>query len=265
MATNPSPTDACPTRDWAVARHIDAARVNEIANHPDVRPWVAGGTDALDLSSVVANAANVLLMNEHGGCFFERVGAGIFEVHTLFRPEGRGPAAVAAVQDALHWMFTQTDCVELQTKVPDGNKGALGLVRAIHGTLQFRRDAVWQGPTGMVGCGYYSLTISDWAGKCDAAMEAGHWFHDKLEAAKVAAGADSPVHDDDDAHDRYVGATIEMMVAGQVGKALWFYNRWARFAGYAPVQQIASDPPVIDIQDAILALKPNNFEVLLCR
>lgn len=255
----------CPSKDWLVSRHINADHVNIIANHPDVRPWVAGGTDAIDLTPVVDISANILLLNEHGGCFFERVGAGIFEVHTLFLPEGRGPAAVAAVKDALHWMFTQTDCIELQTKVPSGNKGALGLVRAIHGTLQFHRDAVWPGPSGMVGCGFYSLGINDWAGKCDAAMEAGHWFHDKLEQAKAAQGAAMPVHDDDDAHDRYVGATVEMILAGQIDKALWFYNRWARFAGFAQVKQIAANPAIIDIQDAVLAIKPNDFEVLLCR
>ena len=255
----------CPVRQPLVSRHLDADLVNLVANHPDVRPWVGGGNGVLDFTDVVANTTNVLLMNDSGGCLFERVGPGIYEVHTLSLPEGRGPAAVAAVRDALHWMFTQTDCVELQTKVPNGNAGALGLVRAIHGRLQFHRDGVWPGPDGMVGCGFYSLALSDWAGRADEAMDAGHWFHDKLEMAKSVQGAASPVHDDDDAHDRYVGATVEMILAGQVGKALWFYNRWARFAGYALVQQIAANPVVIDIQDAVLAVKPNDFEVLLCR
>ncbi|WP_375450615.1 hypothetical protein [uncultured Devosia sp.] len=254
-----------PTFPWPIARHFDADRLNRIANHPDVRPWVAGGTQPLDLAPVVANTANVVLLNTHGGCLFERVGPGVYEVHTLFEPDGRGEAAIEAVKSALHWMFTRTDCVELQTKVPDGNKGALGLVRAIHGTKQFHRANVWPAPTGMVGVGFYCLTISDWAGTCDETMEAGHWFHEKLEAAKVAAGAESPVHDDDDAHDRYVGATVEMMLNGQSDKALWFYNRWARFAGYALIQQIAANPLTIDIQDAVLAVLPNDFEVLLCR
>lgn len=253
-----------PGQRLAIAREMGADRLNVVVNHPDVRPWL-GGEGELDMSAAVADPANILLMNEFGGCFFERVGAGIYEVHTQFTPECRGAKVIRAVQDALRFMFTRTDCFEVQTKVPANNAGALGLVRAIGGDLQFTRDAVWPAGDGMVACGFYVLTIASWAGKCDAVMASGEWFHDKLEAAKIAKGASSVVHEDDAAHDRYVGATVEMILNGQEAKALWFYNRWARFSGYAQVAQIAADPVVIDIQDAIISIQPNNFEVLVCR
>lgn len=254
-----------PAQPLTVDRQFNAQALNAVVNHPDVRPWVGAGSFELDLSSVVADPANVLLMNEHGGCLFERVGAGLYEVHTQFVPEGRGPGALQAVRDALHWMFTRTDAVEIQTKVPVNNLPALALVKSIGGELHFYRDNAWQTDSGMVGVNYYVQTIDAWAGKADTAKAAGEWFHDKLEAAKAASEAGSPVHDDDEAHDRYVGATIEMVLNGQLEKGLWFYNRWARFAGYASVALIAENPPVIDIQDAILAVRPNDFEVLLCR
>jgi hypothetical protein len=254
-----------PAHRWSVKRHFTAQHLNRIANHPTVRPWV-GGVGELDLSDAVSNPANFVLLNERGGCFFENCGNGVFEVHTLFEPEGRGAEALHAVQDALHWMFTQTDCVELQTKVPAGNKGALGLVRAIHGREHFRRENAWRLPDGQqVGIAFYALNIHEWAGRCDATKAYGEWFHDKLEAAKIAQGGTTEIHDDDEAHDRYVGATVEMMLAGQVDKALWFYNRWARFAGYTQVRQVSTAPVLIDIQDAVISLKPNDFEVVLCR
>lgn len=246
-------------------RYLTADRLNPIANHPDVRPWIGGGLDQLDLTAVASDPANVLLLDEFGGCLFEHVGAGTYEVHTLFLPEGRGVDAVSVVRAALRWMFTKTDCVELQTRVPDGNKGALGLVRAIHGRQQFRREKAWQSPDGMIGVAFYSLTLNDWAGTSEDVSESGHDFHEKLEDAKIAMGGTTDVHDDDEAHDRYVGATVEMMLSGQVEKALWFYNRWARFSGYAQVRQIGTAPVLIDIQDAIVALGSNGFEVLLCR
>lgn len=252
-------------RPLSVSRHVNATLLNAVVNDASVRPWVGPGTHELDLSPVVADAANVLLMDEHGGCLFERVGAGTYEVHTQFLPEGRGPAALQAVRDALHWMFTQTDAIEIQTKVPVNNIPALALVKAIGGELHFYRDRVWETAEGLIGVNHYVQTIDAWAGKADTAKAAGEWFHGKLEAAKAQSASGSPVHDDDEAHDRYVGATVEMILAGQIDKGLWFYNRWARFAGYAAVAQIADSPPVIDIQDAILAIRPNDFEVLLCR
>jgi hypothetical protein len=48
---------------FSVDRQFAAERANRIANDPEVRPWL-GGSGALDFSALVANLANVLLMNE---------------------------------------------------------------------------------------------------------------------------------------------------------------------------------------------------------
>lgn len=247
-----------------VRREFSAEGLNHIVNHPDVRPWV-GGTGPLDTSEVVADLRNVLLMGEGGGLLFVRYAPGVYEVHTQFLPEARGANAVVVTNDALRWMFTKTDAVEILTKVPDGNKGAKGLVHAIHGELRFHRDNAWLGPNGSDGVGYYALPIQSWAGKCADLEASGHWFHDKLEAAKTAMGASEPLHDDDAAHDRYVGATVEMILSGQIEKAMGFYGSWAPFAGYGPVQVIAVNPITIDIGDAILAVRGDDFQVLLVR
>lgn len=252
--------------DWPIHREYSAERLNTIVNHPEVRPWVgAPGMGPLDMTGLVANPNNILLMGEAGGLFFIQDGPGRYEVHTQFMPSGRGEHALTVTRNALFWMFTQTDCEEIITKVPDGNKGALGLVRAIHGDRRFHRDNAWHGPDGITGVAFYALTIDQWAGKCTEVESSGEWFHDKLEAAKLAKGGTTEIHDHDEAHDRYVGATVEMILAGQIEKALGFYNRWARFAGYAEVAVIAANPWVFDIQDALIAVRENDFEVLLCR
>lgn len=249
----------------SVARDFTAHRINEVVNDPSVRPWVGAGTDAIDLTAAVMDARNVLLMGQGGGLLFIWQAPGLYEVHTQFVEGSRGALAIEAVRDALRWMFTRTDATEILTKVPDGNGAALGLVRAINGDYRFHRPNCWATAQGIVGVKHYSLGIDRWAAKADALKATGEWFHHKLEAAKLESGAQSPIHDEDDAHDLYVGATCEMVLHGHLEKAVDFYTRWARFAGYGPVRVIAADPTVIDIGDAILAVRNMDFEVLLCR
>jgi hypothetical protein len=248
-----------------VSREFHADNINAVVNDPSVRPWVGGGTEPLDLAAAVADIRNVLLMTEGGGVLFMFREPGIYEAHTQFIESARGASAVAAVQDALRWMFTVSDAVEIQTRVPANNRGALGLVQAINGEHRFNRRNAWPTPEGMVDCAYYALTIDRWAAKAPGINETGVWFHDKLEAAKIAAGATSPIHDDDEAHDRYVGATCEIMMLGMTDKALRFYNRFARFSGYGEVSVIAINPVVVDIGDALIAVRDDDFDVLLCR
>ena len=248
----------------SVCREFSADRINAVIAHPEVRPWV-GGVGPLDLTPVVADPRNVLLMGQGGGLLFVQLEPGLYEVHTQFIPEARGPVALLAVIDALRWMFTRTDAVEIVTKVPDGNVAAAVLVKKIGGEFQFYRPHAWQTNHGLVGVKYYAQTLNAWVRKTDELEQIGDWFHEKLAAAKVAQGSAAPIHDDDDAHDRYVGAAAEMIAHGQVAKGINFYNRWAKFAGYATISLIAANPFVIDIQDALLAVRGQNFEVILCR
>lgn len=253
-----------PFEPLVVSREFSAERINAVVNHQDVRPWV-GGTGLLDLSQVVANQSNVLLMGDGGGFLLVQQEPSIYEVHSQFLPEARGESVVQAALDASRYMFTRTDCVEIRTKVPAGNVAAAALTRRMGWEFQFERANAWQTPGGFSSVRYYAKTINQWANTAPGIADTGHWFHEKLEAAKIAAGSAMPVHDDDEAHDRYVGATCEMISAGQIAKGLNFYRRWAPFAGYAPILVIATNPVVIDIQDAILAIRDNDFEVILCR
>lgn len=246
-------------------RTFDPKRFNEIANHGDVRPWLGGGDGPLDLSALVGNPANVALMGEHGGFIGHKIDQGLYEVHSLFLPEGRGENALECMREGARFMFCATDCAELITKCPDENRGALGLARSAGFQEMFRREQAWRHGGGLVGCSYQNLTLNRWRGRDPKIEGVGHWFHEKLTAAKRAQGSDLPVHDDDPAHDRAVGASVLMVLAGNPRKAVWSYNRWAMFAGYAPIELVSEAPVVLDVVDAVVT--PNGFdmEVLLCR
>jgi len=254
-----------PLPSLSVCREFSAERINAVVNHPSVRPWVAAGAGYLDLSAVVSNPTTVLLMAEGGGFLLTQQEPGIYEVHSQFLPDHRGPEVLTAAADASRYMFTRTDCVEIRTRVPQGNVAAAVLAKRMGWELQFERANVWPTDAGPVPCRYYAKTITQWANTAPGIAETGAWFHEKLEAAKIAANASSPIHDADEAHDRYVGATCEMIMSGQIGKALSFYQRWAAFAGYGPISLIATNPVVVDIGDALLAVRDQDFEVLLCR
>jgi len=56
-----------------------------------------------------------------------------------------------------------------------------------------------------------------------------------------------------------------MYSRGQAKKATSLYNRWAVNAGYAPIQLISEEPPVVDVLDAVMRLDEDELEVMTCR
>lgn len=243
-------------------RETSAERINAIVNHPSVYPFVRGhAIDPLDVSSLTNDPANVLLVGEHGGLLFHQVAANLYEAHTSVLPAGRGAWAIMFAHAALHWMFSRTLAMEIFTRVPQGNKGALGLVRAIHGRFEFERQNGWIMDFDPVPAGIYTRSVADWMRNAPGLAERGAWFHDRLEAEYARHGRQEPPHDDDTVHDRYVGAATEMILGGQPDKGVLFYNRWALMAGYQPVQIIARSPLTIDIKDAFLIVRDDDFWV----
>lgn len=253
-------------RELSVIRQTDATQINAVANHRDILPFVAGVADAIDLGEALSNRDNVLLMaDETGGQFYIKSEPGVYEVHTLFLPEARGKHVIDVVTDAVHYMFTRTDCVEIVTRVPDGNVAAAALTRRFGGNFLFHMSNAWPSPSGNVGAGFYMHGYRDWIRRASYLSVTGHDFHDQLETAKIASGSDLPIHDDDDCHDRYVGAACEMIAAGQPDKGVAVYNQWARLAGYQEISIVSRNPTVIDIHDALIAARGDSMEVLLCR
>ena len=78
-------------------RSFDAARINEVVNHLEVRPHVGDPSyGVLDVAPLVARPEHWFLMGEHGGFLLSWSAPGVREVHTFVLPEGRGQWAAAA-------------------------------------------------------------------------------------------------------------------------------------------------------------------------
>ncbi len=248
-----------------IKRHNTAHSLNEVVNHPSVLPWVKGGFkgDKLDLTPLVENDNNILLMGEHGGVFFVQHQPDLFEVHVSVLPAGRGQWTLNMVNEALQWVFTKTIATEITTRVPKGNLGALALVRSIHGCLQFTLPRGWIFNDKFVPAGVWSLTVQDWQRTAPGLIERGQWFHDRLESEQKKLGNFEPNHPPDPIHDRYVGAAVETILAGQTRKGVILYSRWAAMAGYAPISMISDT--VLDIGTALISVRNKDFYILAPR
>jgi hypothetical protein len=242
-------------------RTMDPARLNAVANDPDVRPML-GGEGPVDLTPTIEDAANIALEFEHGGFVFHRLELGQYELHTLFLPQGRGQSVLLAAAEAFRYLFTATDCMEIVTRAPGSNRPADFMARRAGFEPIFTREKAWQDGSAIT---YFSLTFDNWRGRDPEIAAEGRVFHQTLEAAKSAAGSAREIHPDDDAHDRAAGAAVMMLKAGQHRKAVWTYSRWARLAGYEPVELVNEAPAIVDIRDAVITVRNGGLEVLKCR
>lgn len=250
-----------------IERTFDADQVNAIINHPAVYPWVSPVEgQPLNSAPLLANRANVALFGEFGGAIFIVHQPGYYEIHTQVVPQGRGPWALNAMRDSLRWMFTRTDAMEIVTRVPKGNLAARAMAKAVHGVYEFTNPAGWSFKGHSIPADIFAWRIQDWMRVAPGLIESGRAFHQRLETQYPELGFKHNAHPDNDTHDRYVGAAMEMINGGQFGKAAALYNRWAIMADYQQVRIISLDPFMLDIGESILAFRPDNsFEVVQCR
>lgn len=121
-------------------RSHDAARINAVVNHPEVRPHVgAPEIGELDLTELVARPEHWFLMGDHGGFMLSWSAPGVREVHTFVLPEGRGKWAEdarAAMLDYARDNGTQM----LWTKIAEGDRHVIRYAR--QGGMQFTGDVL---------------------------------------------------------------------------------------------------------------------------
>lgn len=221
-----------------IKRVYTADFINSVINHPSVKEG-AEVKDILDVSGIVANLRNFVLVNEFGGFLVIKLMDGLYECHTQFLPEGRGQAAIDAVNQACHYMFTKTDCTRIVTKV---NVNAR--VTRIFTSSFFRRR-------GVVGDHYYySLDIEDWIERSPECAGQGAAFHNVI-------GSDS-----DATHDSYTGASYLIMTEGNIYKGQLVYNRWAVMTGFPAIVVLSENPLVIQRGDLKISL---DDEVQICQ
>lgn len=240
-------------------RTMDATFLNEVANRPDVRPFLGGGDGDLDLTAICQNTDNVVLEAPgKGGWLLQPILPGVYELHTIFLPEARGREYFAIAKAAMTYLFTHTDAVEIVTKCPDDNGGARMAASLMGFRERFRREEAW---TPGVGISFQVLSMDDWVARSKECLLAGQAFHRALDKARGDAGVEA--HPDDAAHDRAAGAAYLMIQAANTGKGVAFYNRFAVFAGYATIAALSQN--VVDIRDAVVEVYEGEMRVLTVR
>lgn len=267
VSAPPAPARA-PAERWGLVRRVfDAAAFNAIVNHPDVFPFVANfGAENIDVTPLIDNPYNVLLMADDGGMLFMHCEPGIYEVHTAFLKEGAsGSQRRNCCLAAYRWMFTHTDCMSLVTRMPASNP-ALRAYPMLGWTKEFERKAVWPTLTGeLVDVAFAAIRYDDWVRKTPDLMESGRWFHERLNAEFQRHGVNEPDHPQEDCHDLHVGAAVEMIFGGQPEKAVILYNRWAQLAGYGLINMKSRSPLLFDIGNAIIQTAGDTLKVVRCQ
>lgn len=234
-----------------ITRTHDPAYLTEVANHPEVRPYVGPGVEPLDLTGLISNPANVALEAEGGGWVLINLMPGVYELHTLFKVEGRGAGYFAAASEALRWMFTHTDCLEILTRCPDDNPAARMAAVKVGFRERFRRDGVWQSGLGEAcGVSYQAFTLDGWFQRDDAIEAEGRHV-----MGEIGGLPEDPIYA------RLLGAAVLMARHGQTGKAVGMFNRTAAFAGYDPIVALRAD--LLDVQSALVHVKADGVGVLL--
>lgn len=258
-------TGSVSTKPVTITRHHDAKFLNEVVNHPKVRPWVCGpNIEALDMTAIINDPNNILLMGEYGGVFFHFLQPGLYEAHTQVLPEGRGRWTIEMVKKSLHYIFTRTDAVEIMTRVPAGNIPALALTKRIGGVFQFTRPNAWFSLGVPSPADIYSLNVQNWMRDADGLPARGRWVDNKIKKELRKHHIDHLMIRDDNA-DRYIGGSIEMIFAGQTGKGIALYNRWASVAGYSSARVVSDNPLAIDFRGVMLIFRGTDFWVIPCQ
>lgn len=237
-----------------VERQYTAFDINRIVNHADVLPWVSGSAEgALDLTSAVANPANVCLVGELGTMLFVAQQPGLYECHVATLPDGRGAWTERFVRACLHWIFTRTDAVEIMARLPKGNVRVRALATRVGFKPEFTVEQGWALRGRIVPAEIRSLKLTDWLRDAPGLEERGAWFRDRLAEGFARHNASLPTPHTDPLHDRAMGMVSEMIFGGMTAKASIFYHRMAAFAGWAPIGILTHNS--IDIGSAILIFR----------
>ena len=248
--------------DLRIWREMDAIGVNIILNNPEVRPWVADiGEGVIDISDMVKNPENVLLMGEHGAIFFIYIMPGTYECHTQILPKGRGAWAAKFAISVLDWMFSRSNAWEVTTRVPAGHLGALTLARSVGFRHEFTAMDKFMFRGSMVTASILRLSIHDWVAQSDYFYQLGEKLHAQMDEEAKRLGIETPPHESDPYHNQVAGAAIEMARNGLMAKSLYFYNRWSVLGRHRLISVVSVEPPVVKMDIGDLHIQKDGIKI----
>src|SRR5690606_36474348 len=135
------------------------------------------------------------------------------------------------------------------------------LAKSVGLSHEFTSPTGWVLKGKTVPADVMSITIQGWMKSAPGLVERGRWFHEELECEFERVGIVEPQHDDDETHDRYVGAACEMVFGGQPQKAVVFYSRVASIMAWHPISIASRDPLTVFIGSAFLVINGRDFYV----
>jgi hypothetical protein len=122
-------------------RAADAARHNEIANHPSVYPLIApiGSGESIDFAPCLDDPERyVLLLDGDAATCFERDGEATWEMHFYCLP-GSGKSVLPSLLRMIQHMFDDHDAELIWGKSKSSNRAALLFNRKLGGTSRGAR------------------------------------------------------------------------------------------------------------------------------
>lgn len=249
-----------------IYRATDTARINEIMNDPDVKPWIAEETTGyIDMAWKISRPDIVtVLIGEFGSFTAYRLMPGVYEFHTQILAAGRGKWTFKFAEAAMRWIFSNSDAYEIFTRVPETHLGAKKAAEIMGLRLDFRDDHTFLYRGEQVRSLIYSTRIQDWAARAAELESIGEWAHTRIEAAAAENGVSGFIwpeaHTAAAAHNRYLGASYCCACGGQLAKGVLLYNRWllaSHVDARLQAKIISTSPPKVWLYGAQMTLMPD--------
>lgn len=241
-------------------RATDAEALNAIVNNPAIYPLVHGVVEGpMDLSPIVANPENHVLIAEHGAVVFAIRQIGLYEMTVTVLPGWRDEWAMRMVKSALEWAFTHTSAIEIYVRAPDIAPGAYPFAQALGFVFEFTSSNGWIYEAAPTSAAVLSLKIQDWMRTAPDLSGAAQSFHASMAREFQRSGREDYVQALDGVRDRYIGAAAKMIQGGQPHKGVIFYNRFAMMMGLQPIGLLGVDPVVLEISGMHFEAHGRNF------
>lgn len=112
-------------------RQTDNRLSDIILNHPDVRPTVEQGDNAISVQNVMLDPRNVVMASDTTLAVFVNKAEGVYEGHIACLPAGRGSKGFADAKEALDRLFREFGAQAVHAAVPLRLREARILVRRL--------------------------------------------------------------------------------------------------------------------------------------
>lgn len=149
-------------------RQINIAKLNNLANHPDISPGLGPLYSDLDLSGFFKREGNVAIFKGDGAMLFAEIPPSVaprpgwYDVHYLFPRKG-GRANLDAARSCIDEMFAKHNARVLCGNTPASNRAARFINRAL-GAVPMGQGIDTQGRL----CTFYVLERAAWTPLIDS-------------------------------------------------------------------------------------------------